>query len=229
MKVHVFGNSPFPAVATYGIRKTAEHASTFYGKDTKYFIDNNLYVDDGLISLQSAEEIISLVQRTQKALSEVGKLRLLIASNSTAVLKAFDNSDLSSSIKDLNLDVDTPPVHRSLGLCWNIAADHFTFQSTAEPKPYSRRGVLATVNSLYDPLGFASPVSLKGKLLLRDHVNCTLDWDDPLPEDRREEWETWRNSLSYLNQVQVPRQYVNMSSSAVNGQIHISGDAPRRL
>lgn len=226
MKVHVFGNSPSPAVATYGLRKTAECASSLYGKDIEDFVNNNFYVDDGLVSLQSAEEIISLVQRTQKALSHVGKLRLhKIASNSTAVLKAFENSDLSSSIKDLDLDVDTPPVHRSLGLCWNIAADYFTFHSTAEPKPYSRRGVLATMNSLYDPLGFAAPVSLKGKLLLRDHVACTLDWDDPLPEDRREEWETWRNSLSCLNQVQVPRQYVKMSSSTITGQIHIFSDA----
>jgi hypothetical protein len=46
MAVHVFGNTPSPAVSTYGLRKTVEHSDA----DVKDFVDNNFYVDDGLVS-----------------------------------------------------------------------------------------------------------------------------------------------------------------------------------
>ena len=48
--------------------------------------------------------------------------------------------------------------------------------------------MLSIINSVYDPLGLAAPVILKGKLLLRQLVimgkqgsDTPLDWDDPLP------------------------------------------------
>ncbi|KAI3374200.1 hypothetical protein L3Q82_006054 [Scortum barcoo] len=37
MKVHVFGNSPSPAVAIYGLRRAAEHGAGEYGMDAKHF------------------------------------------------------------------------------------------------------------------------------------------------------------------------------------------------
>ncbi|KAI3360343.1 hypothetical protein L3Q82_014660 [Scortum barcoo] len=51
MTVHVFGNSPSPAVATYGLRKAAEHGEPEHGTDAKHFIFRNFYVDDGLASV----------------------------------------------------------------------------------------------------------------------------------------------------------------------------------
>lgn len=51
MTVHVFGNSPSPALATYGMRRAAEHGETEHGKDAKHFVFRNFYVDDGLASV----------------------------------------------------------------------------------------------------------------------------------------------------------------------------------
>ena len=46
MKARVFGNSPSPAVATYGLRKCVEGAD----EDVQKYVCENFYVDDGLIS-----------------------------------------------------------------------------------------------------------------------------------------------------------------------------------
>jgi hypothetical protein len=48
MKVHVFGNSPSPSVATYGLRRTADQAESKIGSDVEVFVD--FYVDDALSS-----------------------------------------------------------------------------------------------------------------------------------------------------------------------------------
>ncbi|XP_071944729.1 uncharacterized protein [Antedon mediterranea] len=39
MKVHIFGNAPSPAVATFGLRKTAQFASKRFGEDARKFVE----------------------------------------------------------------------------------------------------------------------------------------------------------------------------------------------
>lgn len=51
--------------------------------------------------------------------------------------------------RNINLLTDDLPLQRSLEVCWNITADTFTFQVVDDEKPYTRRGVLSTVNSLF--------------------------------------------------------------------------------
>ena len=48
MCVHVFGNSPSAAVATYGLRKWAEAPQEMETEDVVDYVTNNFYVDDGL-------------------------------------------------------------------------------------------------------------------------------------------------------------------------------------
>lgn len=46
MNVHLFGNGPSPAVATFGLRKTAANGEEEFGKAASNFVHRNLYVDD---------------------------------------------------------------------------------------------------------------------------------------------------------------------------------------
>ena len=50
MTVHLFGNGPSPAIATFGLRKTADDGEEKYGKETRDLVHRNFYVDDGLTS-----------------------------------------------------------------------------------------------------------------------------------------------------------------------------------
>lgn len=65
MKVHVFGNSPSPAVAIYRLRQAAGKGENVHGSDTKQFVERHFYVDDGLVSLPTDDRAISLLQRTR--------------------------------------------------------------------------------------------------------------------------------------------------------------------
>lgn len=79
------------------------------------------------MSLPTDTEAISLLQRTQASLAD-SNLRLhKIVSNSPAVMKAFPAEDHVQSIKDLDFSGETTLVQRSLGLCWEVAKDAFTF------------------------------------------------------------------------------------------------------
>lgn len=116
-----------------------------------------------------------------------------VASNCSFVMEAFPVEDRTKDLKDLDLGVDPLPVQRSLGLYWN-----FTYLVSRDTKPFTRRGVLSTVNSLYDPLGFAAPIIMQGKALLRELSSDEEDWDAPLPPEKEEVWVSWKDSLEAL-------------------------------
>ena len=227
MTVHVFGNTASPAVATYGLRKCVEDKD----QDVIDFVNNNFYVDDGIISCDKVDTAVSLIKRTQDALQKEGRLRLhKIVSNSKAVLEKFNSEDLASNLKDLDLASDDLPMQRSLGLSWNITSDTIKFQISSESKPYTRRGVLSTINSIFDPIGFAAPVVIRGKLLLREMLSSskTFDWDDPLPESLMIQWKEWITSLVDLQDLDIPRMYCGTSFKAAScREIHIFSDASK--
>jgi hypothetical protein len=137
MTVHVFGNAPSPAVATYGLRKSAcDHEDDLDCDDICRFIMNNFYVDDGLVSLASNEAVIDLLKGAKERLMKNGNLRLhKIVSNSQQVLGSFKKEDLAKDLEQLNFSEET--MERSLGMCWNIVTDTFTFQISSERKQYT--------------------------------------------------------------------------------------------
>ena len=226
MTVHVFGNRPSPSVAIYGLHKAADIGEMEHGKDAAQFVTRNFYVDDGLISLPTEPEAVTLLQNTQKMLAQ-SNLRLhKIASNSSKVMEAFSTSDLAKNIKSLDLDSDPLPVQRSLGISWCLESDTFTFQVSKEQRPFTKRGVLSTVNSLYDPLGFVAPITVQGKALIRELTSEQCDWDDTLPSDKERLWTAWRESLLELEHLHIPRSYVPMSlSSSQHRELCVFSDA----
>ncbi|KAL1280079.1 hypothetical protein QQF64_014679 [Cirrhinus molitorella] len=211
MKVHVFGNWPSPAVAIYGLRRAIREGAQEHVADTVKFVERHFYVDDGLVSVPSEDEAIDLPQRTQVSLAE-SNLRLhKFASNSQTVMEAFTPEDCAPVIKDLDLSGETSPTQRSLGLLWEIMTDTFTYSVSTVTKPFTRRGVLSTVNSVFDPLGLLAPVTIQGRALLRELTSEQSDWDSLLSEDKLSKWEAWRDSLQDLDQLHVPRTYTTTS------------------
>lgn len=105
------------------------------------------------------------MRKTQATLKNNGNIRLhKIASNSVNVMKSFPIDDLGSELKELNHCADINlPVQHSLGMLWNLNCDMFVFKFSNAGKPYTRRGLLSTMNSIFDPMGFISPVTISGK------------------------------------------------------------------
>jgi hypothetical protein len=67
------------------------------------------------------------------------------------------------------LDPSVPlPVHSCLGLRWNLDTDSSEVNLQLDNKPFTRRGILSIINSIYDPLGFIAPAVITGKILLRE-------------------------------------------------------------
>ena len=151
IKVHVFGNTSSPAVATYCLWKTAEVAEPLFGTDAKDFVHNNFYVDDGVKSVAEPAKAVDLLSRKQAMLATANLRLHKIASSHPEVTQAFPSEDKASDLRDLDFSQDTIPVQHSLGVLWDLSTDAFTFKVSLGDKPFTRRGALSVINSLYDP------------------------------------------------------------------------------
>lgn len=185
MRVRVFGNSRSPAIATFGLHQIAAICEHQFGHDVKEFLEHDFYVDDGIVSFPTAKQAVDLIKHTQQALKVQGNLRLHEIASNEDVMKAFPSVDLVNDFKDLCFEGDNLPLQRSAGLYLDLTSDSYTFRVSPGNDTYTRRGVLSLVNSFFDPIGFVAPVTLQGKLFMRNFLTGSIDWDEPLPEDTR--------------------------------------------
>ncbi|RXN31543.1 hypothetical protein ROHU_004747 [Labeo rohita] len=226
MRVHVFGNSPSPSVAIYGLWLAAKRGEQEYGTDTSHFVNRHFYVDDGLVSFPTEAEAIDLLKRTEESLSKSNIKLHKIASNSVKVMQTFLPEDLASGLQDLNFGNESWPAQRSLGLYWDIKSDTFTFKVAANNEPYTHRGVLSVVNSLFDPLGFVAPVTIRGRAVVRELTKEVHDWDAVFPEEKENMWEEWKTSLQKLSNLHITRTYLDYSlSNAPYTELCVFSDA----
>ena len=69
-------------------------------------------------------------------------------------------------------------------------------------KPVPRRGLLAALNSVYDPLGLGARFLLKGHQIIQNFCRNNLTWDDPT-DDSLYKWLKWRNQLIKLKDMSI--------------------------
>ena len=116
-----------------------------------------------------------------------------IMSNSRKVLEAFPESEWASEWDLLKMD---SVIQNALGVTWDCTSDEFVIRASVEDKPFTKRGILSLTNSLYDPIGFISPVILEGRLFQREVLSvrgpgddlAAYGWDDLLPSCYQKEW-----------------------------------------
>ncbi len=107
-----------------------------------------------------------------------------------------------------------------------MQSDRFGFSITANCKNYTRRSMLSTVSSVFDPLGFVAPYLLPAKKLLqRLCQENVLGWDDEVSTEMQVIWGKWIQDLPFLSQLHVDRCLFPEGSVLSPGSLHIFADA----
>ena len=163
MRVHLFGATSPPGCANFGLKQVASDNEAEFGSHVADFLWNDFYVDDGLKSVPSVEDAVRMIKSSQDMCRKGGLCLHKFASNSKEVLSNIPNEDQASGLTKVDILSDTLPLERTLGVLWSIESDTFCFRITLNDKPLTRRVIFSTVSSVYDPLGFISPVILVGK------------------------------------------------------------------
>ncbi|XP_024870477.1 uncharacterized protein LOC112453778, partial [Temnothorax curvispinosus] len=107
--------------------------------------------------------------------------------------------------------------NKILGLRWLPQEDSFAFATriSSHTDHLTKRLVLSEVAQIFDPLGFASPVVIKAKMLLQELWHHKLQWDEPLPSQLSLRWLIIRKELTSLRKISILRWYTTWSTSTV--------------
>lgn len=84
--------------------------------------------------------------------------------------------------------------------------------------------MLSVNSSVYDPLGFFTPVTLRAKMMQQELCRRGCNWDDALPQDIHQ-WTRWLENLSLLTAFSVERCIKPASFGAMTrAQLHHFAD-----
>ena len=225
MRVHIFGATSSPGCATFGLRQIAKDHATEKPQASK-FLEQDFYVDDGLASREDVSTAVSVLEGAVDMCSQA-KLRLhKIVSNDADVLKSFPLSELSGDSVTKLTSESCVAKERTLGLVWDINQDRLLYHLTRDAGESTRRGMLATVAAVYDPLGLVAPYVLKGRLLLQEMCRDGLAWDDAIPEKLEREWVAWTKQIGELRALSIPRCFTPSTfGPSIEIQVHHFSDA----
>ena len=82
-----------------------------------------------------------------------------------------------------------------LSVPWNKEEDTIQITFSAPITNTTKRELLGKIAEIYDPLGLASLITLKGKILYREVCETRIPWDQKLLQDLEISWQTWETNL----------------------------------
>lgn len=179
-------------------------------------IKDSIYVDNMISGTDNEKEAIDLY-RNAKALFKDASMNLREwLTNSDEVNKKIDPEDQVKS-----------KITKVLGLVWNTSTDELSISTkriNSDKPGTTKREVLATIASVYDPLGMLTPGTIKMKIFLQELWEKNIGWDDVLEPKDQETWKELTKHLQALSTIQLPR-YVGSEKSQLIGFCDASSKA----
>lgn len=199
-----YGTASAPYQATRCLQELSTLNAVNYPRAAEA-IRKDFYVDDLLTGADSIEECIQLQIDISLILSSAGMNLRKWCSNSAKLVANMTNTNSNEHVM---LDLEDNDTTKTLGLVWNPRKDQLLFQVSPHSNeyPYTKRTLLADLNRVFDPLGFLSPLLIRGKMFIQELWQLKLDWDTLLPNDMCQRWRKYTHLFSNLDDLRVVRK-----------------------
>ncbi|XP_062698793.1 uncharacterized protein LOC109420058 [Aedes albopictus] len=231
MTVMIFGATCSPSCAQFVKNRNAQRFASQFPRAVEAVVDEH-YVDDMLTSVELEVEAEELARQVEYIHGQAGFQIHNWLSNSQAVLDAMGAGNVSE--KSLNT-ITKHASDKVLGLWWCTTTDEMTFKIPARQdsklllghRTPTKREVLSTLMTVYDPLGLIGNFLMFLKTLLQEIWRSGVAWDEPIAQKQMEKWQLWIKVLPRIEAVRIPRCYRSQTttSEANDIQLHVFVDA----
>ena len=179
-------------------------------------IGKSAYVDDFVTGGNTQEEVQKVKEVTIDVFKKAGFELHKWHSN----IPRLEMKDDRENVKHEQLDC------KILGVPWNKKDDTLSVAMPSKTKEdVTKREILKTLASIYDPLGLISPVTLRGKLIYRAACDEKVAWDEPLSKDLMKRWENFKQTLK-IN-IAIPRSIAIFKEILDYVDLHAFADASK--
>ncbi|KAL4702477.1 hypothetical protein ACJJTC_016427, partial [Scirpophaga incertulas] len=203
-------SSPYHAIRT--LIQLAEDEGHRYPRAAQVIIKST-FVDDILSGSDSISDAKALQTELIQLLAFGGFHLSKWTSNCHDLLEQFPD-DQCDMRKDFDIGPDSDSI-KVLGILWIPRTDEFTYRIIS-PKTdtVTKRSMLSSIVSLYDPNGWITPVIFRAKLLLQQLWMNDLDWDEPTPPDIQRKWQQIVQDLPHLSNIRLSRHVCSHKSTS---------------
>ena len=179
-------------------------------------IERNLYVDNIISGCNTEQDTVDFYYKSRSTLSQAKFNLRSWASNSKQVQMLAKKHNVA----------DNNDTTKVLGLVWHIPSDTLSLTSKiiTGNYPITKREILQSSSSIFDPLGFITSVTIQTKILLQELWKMKVDWDEPLEESLQQRWNKMIQEVKEAAGHVMPRRYFTSMHFSPQ-ELHIFADA----
>ena len=198
----VFGVNSSPFQAQFVLQQHAKYRREY--PRAAETISKSTYMDDSMDSVLNEKQDVALYKELSASLAKAGMHARKWLSSSSRVLQEIPQMDRKSEV---DLDKESLPTAKTLGVWWLACQDVFTFRENApdEDMKYTKRNFLKKIATLFDPVGLLAPFTIRAKILLQDMWTAGLEWDEEMDESLSNSARSWFTELHDLQRLKIPR------------------------
>ncbi|XP_055597416.1 uncharacterized protein LOC129747298 [Uranotaenia lowii] len=229
--VMTFGAACSPSSAHYVKNRNADRFEEQHPRAVQC-IKYEHYVDDMLASVETEEDATKLAEEVRWIHAQGGFEIRNWHSNSSYVIENLQEKPTVEKNMSFCPEMSTEKV---LGMWWDTTTDTFTFKLSPKhdaellsgARMPTKREVLRTLMTVYDPMGLIGNFLIYLKILLQEIWRSGTGWDDEIDSRLTEKWLTWIEALPNVRQVTIPRCYRTVTSieSTNSVELHVFCDA----
>ena len=169
----VFGVNLSPFQAQFVLQHHSKRFMDKFPMAAKTILKST-YMDVSMNSFLDEGAGLELHRQLSHPLSSDGMHARKWLSNCAGVLKKIPIKDRKAEV---DLDRDYLPCSKTLGVWWLADQDVSTFKENAprDEMRYTKRNFLSMIATLFDPIGFLAPFTIRAKILLQDMWTAGLE------------------------------------------------------
>ena len=226
----LFGNKASPNLSQKVLQTLCGSETGF--PQARETVEKSCYMDDCIDSRDSEKELVQLATQLPTLLKKAGMTICKMYSNSPNTIAVIPPP---LAAKGVNFEDKDPVFHsqKVLGLIYDPEKDELAYdvrfnkpsawQESLSLEAWTKRGILQTIASHYDPLGLAAPLTIGPRRFFQKIWSTGLDWDEPLDPALQEAWTGELTSLLRMRDLRFPRW--SGSLKRFPPQLHVYCDA----
>ncbi|KAG1661544.1 DNA damage-binding protein 1 [Nymphon striatum] len=176
-----------------------------------------LYVDNLIFSSSNLNATVDACLNIDERLAQAG-----------FQLKGWNsnNHKILSKLRSKDLDISCKEKEKALGYVYSVKDDLLTLANKfLDVNASTKRQILSAFASIFDPLGFLNPLTVGGKILMRELWMNKKTWDEPLELSYLNKYKTLAIDINkILLKLEIPRQAVEPTEDSC---IYIFTDASK--
>ncbi|XP_077996706.1 uncharacterized protein LOC144450013 [Glandiceps talaboti] len=221
-KVYRFKSVLFGAVCSPFILNAVvkTHLETHAEKWASNDLSENMYVDNVVTGTEDAQEARKYYTDANEIM-QTGGFKLRSWSSNYNAIRSLAERD-GKLEENTNVSV--------LGLRWDTDSDKLSYANKMPLQVpdtlITKREVAKITASLFDPLGYLSPITVKAKRFIQELWKQKVAWDEPLDEELSNQWQEIATDLQVSSSTSISRQYFSDNPDYKDvHELHVFADA----